>query len=191
MQTGEIILIAIGLGMDSFAVAICKGMAIRTGSFKYELKKAIIVGGYFGIFQAMMPLIGYLLGKNFSGAIINLDHWIALTLLSFIGINMIREAVKNENDEVNDKTNISSMLPLAIATSIDALAVGITFAFLKVNICSSIVIIGVVAFSLSVIGVKIGNIFKAKFHKKAEILGGIVLIAMGIKILLEHTTNLQ
>lgn len=183
MGISEIFLIGMGLGMDSFAVAICKGLSMN----KMDWTKAFIIGGYFGIFQAIMPIIGYFLGKGFENIIVNVDHWIAFILLFAIGINMIKEAFSGDEDAHNDSVDYKTMLILAVATSIDALAVGITFAFLRVNICLAILIIGIMAFSLSVIGVKIGNIFGDKYGKIAEIFGGIILIIIGIKILLEHT----
>ena len=182
MSLIEIILIGIGLAMDAFAVSICKGLAMK----KMSWKNAIIIAGYFGIFQAIMPLIGFLLGTRFAGAIEKVDHWIAFILLTVIGINMIKEALKSTEESMNDKIDVKTMLILAIATSIDALAVGITFAFLKVNILISIIIIGTITFIISLIGVKLGNVFEGKLKDKAEILGGIILIGIGLKILLEH-----
>ena len=178
----EIIIIAIGLAMDAFAVSICKGLSMK----KMSWKKGLIIGGYFGFFQALMPLVGYLLGIGFQDKVTGIDHWIAFILLGIIGINMIKEALSKEDDEKNDSVNFKEMIVLAIATSIDALAVGITMAFLEVNIALAITIIGIITFAISVIGVKIGNIFGNKYEKKAELAGGIILILMGIKILLEH-----
>lgn len=178
----EIIIIAIGLAMDAFAVSICKGLSMK----KMSWKKGLIIGGYFGFFQALMPLIGYLLGIGFQDKVTGIDHWIAFILLGIIGINMIKEALSKEEEERNDSVNFKEMIVLAIATSIDALAVGITMAFLEVNIAIAITIIGIITFAISVIGVKIGNIFGNKYEKKAEFAGGIILILMGIKILLEH-----
>ena len=177
----EIILIGVGLAMDAFAVSICKGLSMS----KMEWKKAGIIGMYFGGFQALMPVIGYFLGVGFEDKIKSIDHWIALILLSIIGINMIREAFSDE-DEADDKIDFKTMIILAIATSIDALTVGVTFAFLSVNIWFSIVVIGIITFIMSVIGVKIGNVFGDKYKSKAEITGGIILILLGIKVLLEH-----
>lgn len=182
MSILEIVLISIGLGMDAFAVAVCKGLAMK----KMNWKKAFIIAIYFGVFQALMPFIGYELGINFKNAIQSIDHWIAFILLSSIGINMIREALKKDDDDVNDDVSVKTMIVLALATSIDALAVGVTFAFLEVQIAIPIIMIGVITFVMSFAGVKIGNYFKDKFKDKAEILGGIILIAMGIKILIEH-----
>lgn len=177
-----IIIIAIGLAMDAFAVSICKGLSMK----KMSWKKGVIIGGYFGFFQALMPLVGYLLGIGFQDKVTGVDHWIAFILLGIIGINMIKEALSKEEEEKNDSVNFKEMIVLAIATSIDALAVGITMAFLEVNIALAITIIGIITFAISVIGVKIGNIFGNKYEKKAELAGGIILILMGIKILLEH-----
>ena len=177
----EIILIGVGLAMDAFAVSICKGLSMP----KMEWKKAGIIGMYFGGFQALMPVIGCFLGVGFEDKIKSIDHWIALILLSIIGINMIREAFSAE-DEADDKIDFKTMIILAIATSIDALTVGVTFAFLSVNIWFSIVVIGIITFIMSIIGVKIGNVFGDKYKSKAEITGGIILILLGIKVLLEH-----
>lgn len=179
----EIILIAVSLAMDAFAVSICKGLSMK----KMDWKKAIIIGLYFGIFQAGMPVIGYLLGVGFEESIKFIDHWIAFGLLAFIGGNMIKEALsKNEEDEVDDKVDFKTMVVLAIATSIDALAVGVTFAFLNVNIVLAVSLIGILTFIISCIGVKLGNVFGDKYEKKAELAGGVVLILIGLKILLEH-----
>ena len=185
MSLFELFLIAVGLSMDAFAVAICKGLA--TGRVK--LGQMVIVGLWFGIFQALMPLIGYLLGVNFSTLIQSIDHWIAFILLGLIGANMIREAIGGDEECCNEEDNsysIRAMLPLAIATSIDALAVGVSFAFLSVDIVPAVSFIGVCTFILSAFGVKIGSVFGLRFKKKAEIAGGVILILMGAKILLEH-----
>lgn len=182
MGIWELILIAVGLSMDAFAVSICKGLSVK----ELKLKHALICGLYFGGFQALMPLIGYLLGSGFQQYITAFDHWIAFILLALIGANMIRESFSKEEDNQSSSFSPKTMLPLAIATSIDALAVGVTFAFLQTEIFSSISIIGVTTFILSAIGVKIGNIFGSKYKSKAELFGGIVLVLMGIKILLEH-----
>ena len=181
MSNMELFILAIGLSMDAFAVAICKGLSVK----KLKPVHMLITGLYFGFFQAFMPLIGYLLGKQFESLITNIDHWIAFALLTIIGINMIRES-RDCADELNDKFTPRIMLPLAVATSIDALAVGVTLAFLKVDVVSSVSFIGIVTFALSAIGVKIGNIFGAKYKSVSELIGGIVLVAMGTKILLEH-----
>ncbi len=153
---------------------------------KIDIKKSIIVGLYFGIFQGLMPIIGYLLGTTFSDLITSIDHWIAFVLLTSIGANMIRESFSKEEDSCNDKADFKTMFPLSIATSIDALAIGITFAFLKVNIIVSSSIITITTLNLSVIGVILGNKFGTKYKSKAEFLGGLVLVLMGIKILIEH-----
>ena len=178
----ELFVIAVGLSMDAFAVSICKGLSVR----KLKPRHAVICGAYFGGFQALMPVIGWLLGRQFEVLIKSIDHWIAFALLVLIGANMIREAVKNEEENLNDSFTPRTMLPLAVATSIDALAVGVTFAFLDVEIVPEVSMIGVTTFVLSAIGVKIGNVFGAKYKSKAELVGGIVLVAMGIKILIEH-----
>ena len=179
----EIILIAVSLAMDAFAVSICKGLSMK----KMDWKKAIIIALYFGLFQGGMPLIGYLLGVGFEESIKFIDHWIAFGLLAFIGGNMIKEALsKNEDDEVDDKVDFKTMIVLAIATSIDALAIGVTFAFLNVNIILAVSLIAAITFVISCIGVKLGNVFGDKYEKKAELAGGIVLILIGLKILLEH-----
>lgn len=177
----ELILIAVGLAMDAFAVSVCKGLSMS----KMEWKKAVIIGLYFGGFQALMPLIGYVLGVGFEDKIKSLDHWIAFVLLVFIGMNMIKEAFEIK-EESNDKIDFKTMIILAIATSIDALAVGVTFAFLNVNIMLAISLIGIITFIISMIGVKIGNVFGDKYETKAELAGGFILIFLGAKILLEH-----
>ena len=178
----EVVLIAIGLAMDAFAVSICKGLSMK----KMSWKKAIIVGGYFGIFQGLMPVIGYFLGTTFENLVTKIDHWIAFVLLVFIGINMLKEAFGNESENCNDNVDFKTMVVLAIATSIDALAVGITFAFLKTNIVLASILIAIITFVVCIIGVKIGNKFGDKYERKAETVGGLILILMGIKILLEH-----
>ena len=178
----ELFLIGIGLSMDAFAVSICKGLSMQ----KIDKKYTLCIGLFFGGFQALMPLTGYLLGSKFSGYIERFDHWIAFVLLAFIGFNMIREARSDEENESNDRFDFKTMLPLAVATSIDALAVGVTFAFLRVNIVPAVSFIGCITFLLSAIGLKAGNIIGAKNRSRAEFAGGLVLILMGIKILLEH-----
>ena len=182
MELLEIILIAIGLAMDAFAVSICKGLSMK----KMNWKKALIVGLYFGIFQGLMPVIGYLLGTSFESLVTKIDHWIAFGLLVFIGGNMLKEAFGNDSENCNDNVDFKTMVFLAIATSIDALAVGITFVFLKTNIILASLAIGIITFAICVIGVKIGNKFGDKYERKAETVGGLILIFMGIKILLEH-----
>lgn len=183
----ELILIAIGLAMDAFAVSICKGLNMR----KMNYKQAGIIALFFGSFQAIMPLIGWFLGKQFESYITSIDHWIAFLLLAFIGVNMIREALgdEEEDDETDgdkDRLDIRELFMLAVATSIDALAVGITFAFLKVNILPAVTIIGIITFVISFAGVGIGHQFGRKYEKRAELAGGIILICIGLKILLEH-----
>ena len=178
----EILLIAIGLAMDAFAVSVCKGLSMK----KMNWKKAIIVGLYFGAFQGIMPVIGYFLGATFESLVTKIDHWIAFGLLTFIGIGMLKEAFAKDCENCNDNVDFKTMIVLAIATSIDALAVGITFAFLNVNVLVATLMIGIITFAISVIGVKIGNKFGDKYERKAEVVGGLILILMGIKILLEH-----
>lgn len=178
----ELCILSIGLAMDAFAVSVCKGLSMA----RMKWKNAIIIGAYFGYFQALMPVLGYLLGYNFQDRISNIDHWIAFILLGVIGINMIKEAISKENDVHNDSVKFKDMIVLAIATSIDALAVGITFAFFNVNLILAISLIGIITFIISVLGVKVGNIFGDKYEKKAEFAGGIILIFLGIKILVEH-----
>ena len=173
--------------MDAFAVSICKGLALP----KINLKSAGIVGLWFGAFQALMPLIGYILGVNFREYIVSVDHWIAFILLGIIGGNMIKDSFSKECDNFDDNVNFKTMIVLAIATSIDALAVGITFAFLKVNLILAISLIGIITFILSVVGTKVGNRFGDKYEKKAELVGGIILILLGTKILLEHLNILN
>ena len=179
----EIILIAIGLSMDAFAVSITLGLSVR----KPKIKEVLIPGIYFGFFQALMPLIGYFAGISFASKIQNLDHWIAFVLLGLIGGKMIVESFsKKEKQENGNPFQFTKMILLAIATSIDALAVGVTFSFFDVNIFKSILIIGLITFCISIGGVKIGNLFGAKFKSKAEFFGGTVLILLGLKILIEH-----
>ncbi len=182
MELFEIIFIGIGLAMDAFAVSVCKGLSMK----KFNFKNAIIIALYFGFFQGFMPVIGFALGTTFKGLIESIDHWIAFILLGAIGGNMIKESRDDELDKRNDKIDFKTMIVLAIATSIDALTVGITFAFLDVNIFTSIAFIGIITFVMSMCGVKIGNKFGDKYQNKAELLGGIILIFIGIKILLEH-----
>lgn len=178
----EIALIGIGLAMDAFAVSICKGLSMK----KLNWKKAIIIALYFGIFQALMPIFGYFLGTTFDHYIINLDHWVAFVLLGVIGINMFKEAIWGESESVNDSVDFKTMIVLAIATSIDALAVGITFTFLKTNMILATLVIGIITFIICILGVKIGNKFGSKHGAKAELFGGVILIILGTKILLEH-----
>lgn len=180
----ELLLLAIGLSMDAFAVSICKGLATK----KISPREMLIAGIWFGGFQALMPLIGYLLGQAFADAITGVDHWIAFILLALIGGNMIREACSKSSDDedLDDSFGFKTMFIMAIATSIDALAVGVTFAFLKVRIVPAISFIGITTFLFSFCGVKIGSVFGSRFEKKSELVGGIILILIGVKILLEH-----
>lgn len=181
MNAWEFFMIAVGLSMDAFAVAICKGLSLSKMSWKY----AVITGLYFGGFQAGMPFLGYLLGASFQDMIRSIDHWIAFILLGIIGGNMIKESQK-EVERMDISFGVRAMFPLAIATSIDALAVGVGFAFLQVDILPAVCFIGGVTFIFSLVGIQIGNIFGAKYKAKAEVIGGIILIGMGCKILLEH-----
>ena len=178
----ELFLIALGLSADAFAVAICKGLSTQ----RLKLDNMLAVGIYFGGFQALMPLAGFWLGSNFQSLIENIDHWIAFILLGIIGFNMIRES-REEAEAVDASFSVRAMLPLAVATSIDALAVGITFSFLKVSIIPAVSLIGITTFILSAIGLVLGNRFGCKYKSKAEVAGGIILILIGTKILLEHT----
>jgi len=201
----ELFLLAVGLSMDTFAVAACIGLTMSD----FKISKSFIVGLYFGIFQAAMPLIGYITAKQFADKIVSYDHWIAFTLLCFLGGKMILDSFKNEGcddrkcpDEIcgdrmcpsgakpdykEASLKLTKMLPLAVATSIDALAVGVSFAFLRVNIIPAVTFIGLTTLVLSMAGVKIGNVFGMRFKSKAELSGGIILILIGLKILLEHT----
>lgn len=179
----DIFLIGVALSMDAFAVSVCKGLSVK----KAGVKHVLTVGVYFGGFQALMPMLGFLLGYKFESFITNIDHWIAFVLLAIIGGNMIHEALgKDEDDKENDDFSFRAMLPLAVATSIDALAVGISFAFLGVDIVTAALLIGATTFVLSGAGIFVGNIFGSKYKSKAELAGGIVLILIGAKILLEH-----
>ena len=180
-------LIGVSLSMDAFAVAICKGLAMR----KVNKKQCFVIALFFGGFQALMPFLGWLLGTRFESYITSIDHWIAFVLLAFIGGKMVVEAVRDKDDnpeitEMDPPLNIKEMFVLAVATSIDALAVGITFAFLEIPIVQAIAIIGTTTFIISIAGVYIGNFFGNKYKNKAEIVGGVILILIGLKILLEH-----
>lgn len=187
MSLIELLIIALGLSMDAFAAAICKGLCMQ----KMSWKNAVIAGLYFGGFQSGMPLIGYLLGSQFKYAIVLFDHWIAFILLGVIGISMIRESFqKEEVEEVECSLNPKDMVMIAFATSIDALAVGVTFAFLQVQIFPAVSFIGVITFALSILGVKAGNMLGIKFKSKAEFFGGLILILMGADILMEHTLGI-
>ena len=182
----EISVIGIGLAMDAFAVSVCKGLSMK----KMKWKKVIIIALYFGVFQALMPLLGFLLGNRFQVLVDKIDHWVAFFLLSITGGNMILESFRKEENKTNDSIDLKTMLVLSIATSIDALAVGITFAFFKIDIINSVSIIGIITFILSMIGVKIGNKFGDKLKNKAEFIGGLILIIIGLKILVNHTIGL-
>ncbi len=182
MSLLTLFLTAVGLSMDAFAVSICKGLAMK----KLSVKKALIIGLWFGGFQAGMPAIGYLLGTSFEKYVTSIDHWIAFVLLAIIGFNMIKEALSKDEEEADDSTDVRTMFLLAVATSIDALAVGVTYAFLQVQIVPAVSFIGIITFTLSALGVKIGNVFGLRYKSKAEIAGGVILILMGTKILLEH-----
>lgn len=182
MNNIEIFIIGVSLAMDAFAVAICKGLSFR----KLNIKNCTTIGIYFGIFQGLMPLIGFVLGLSFQEIITKIDHWVAFILLSVIGTNMIKDSFLSDKENLNQNINFKAMFPLALATSIDALAIGITFAFLKVNILFAITVISITTFFISVIGVIIGNKVGNKFEKRAEFIGGLILVIMGLKILLEH-----
>ena len=181
MGLWELFIIAIGLSMDAFAVSICKGLSVR----RCQIKHMLLCGLYFGVFQALMPLIGYLLGSQFESLITAIAPFIAFFLLSLIGFNMIRES-RDEDEEVDDDFSPRAMFPLAVATSIDALAVGVSFALLQVDIVPAVSFIGLTTFVTCVFGVKIGNLFGNRYRSRAEFFGGLVLMAMGLKILLEH-----
>ena len=181
MSFWELLIIAVGLSMDAFAIAICKGLSVG----KAEIKHYLITGLWFGGAQALMPLLGYLLGTGFQSFIEKIDHWIAFVLLGLIGLSMIRES-REKCKPLNDSFSPKVMLPLAIADSIDALAAGVTFAFLKVDIIAAVLLIGAITFAFSVLGVWLGSRFGEKYRSKAELAGGIILIAVGTKILLEH-----
>lgn len=182
----ELCFIAVGLSMDAFAVSICKGLACR----EQNLRSNLLAGLYFGGFQGLMPAIGWLLGVRFSEAITSIDHWVAFVLLSFIGGSMIRESRSGaEEEELDASFRFRAMLPLAVATSIDALAVGVSFAFLGMTgreILGAAALIGAVTFVLSAVGVRVGSVFGSRFKSRAELCGGVILIFIGLKILLEH-----
>lgn len=180
MELAELFILAVGLSMDAFAVSVCKGLSLG----KISGRHMCIAGAWFGGFQALMPLIGYLLGNFFTGKIERYDHWVAFVLLAFIGANMMKEAFEKE-DELDNSITVKSMFLLAVATSIDALAVGVTFAFLDVAIVPAVSFIGGVTFACSAAGVKIGSIFGTKYKSRAEFCGGVILILIGLKILLE------
>lgn len=187
MTIFDIVLLAISLSMDAFAVSLCKGLAMD----KLKIRHCLIVGAWFGSFQALMPLLGYLLGSTFADKITSIDHWIAFVLLLIIGANMIKEALskKDEEESVNGSLGFKTMFVMAVATSIDALAVGVSFAFTEFEtnyfVYLAFALIGLITFSISAVGVKVGNIFGTKYKSKAELAGGIILILLGLKILLE------
>lgn len=183
MKLYEILLLAVGLSMDAFAVSVCKGLALGKNA---TVSKMCIVGLWFGAFQALMPVLGYFLGSAFASLIGSFDKYIAFGLLSLIGANMIKEALsKEEKDKESASLAFSAMLIMALATSIDALAVGVSFAFLEVNIIFSALVIGITTFTLSFAGVKVGGLFGTRYKSKAELAGGVILILLGIKFLLE------
>ena len=181
MHLLELFAIAVGLSMDAFAVYVCKGLSLRS----YRPGRSLLAGLYFGGFQALMPLLGWLLGVRFQQVIVRVDHWIAFVLLVLIGANMLREA-RQEGESLDEAMGPRAMLPLAVATSIDALAVGVTFAFLQVDIVPAVGFIGVTTFVLSAVGVWIGSAFGARWRERAQQAGGLILILMGAKILIEH-----
>ena len=181
----ELLLLAVGVSMDAFAVSICKGLSMKNGTSK----ASILCGSWFGGFQALMPLVGFFLGSLFAKYIEAIDHWVACLLLAFLGANMLKEALGkcDECEDTNDDLSFRTMFAMAIATSIDALAVGISLSMAgNVNIFTAIALIGVTTFAFSAVGVQIGSVFGAKMEKKAQIAGGAILILLGLKILLEH-----
>lgn len=179
----ELLLLAVGLSMDAFAVAVCKGLSTKEVKWKHYL----VVGVWFGGFQALMPTVGYILGSSFGKYIKSVDHWVAFVLLAFIGGNMLKDGLSKQTETTDASFSFRSMFLLAIATSIDALAVGITFALLPdVNVSFAVLFIGVITFILSAVGLKVGNLFGLRYKNKAEIAGGVILILIGVKILLEH-----
>lgn len=182
MSIWEILLLGVGLSMDAFAVSICKGLSVK----KVKWQHLLCVGAYFGIFQALMPTLGYFLGTTFSNLIDQFDHWVAFILLAIIGVNMVREALSKDEDETNDDFGFKTMLLLAIATSIDALAVGVSFAAVSANIYLAVSLIGATTFVLSLIAVRIGQWIGDKLNAKAEIFGGTILVLIGLKIFIEH-----
>ncbi len=182
MGVVELLLLAVGLSMDAFAVSVCKGLALG----RPKLWQMAIVGAWFGGFQALMPLLGWLLGSTFEQYIQSIDHWIAFGLLGFIGANMIREACSSGGEDQNASLRWKPMLLMAVATSIDALAIGVTFAFLEVNVLLAVSAIGTTTFLLSGIGVCVGGVFGERWRGRAEVCGGVILILLGLKILLEH-----
>ena len=180
----EAMILAIGLSMDAFAVSVCKGLAMK----KADLRSSLLCGAWFGGFQGLMPAIGFFLGTLFAAAIQSFDHWIAFLLLGYIGFNMLREAFSKEEgcEECNADLSVKTMFVMAVATSIDAMAAGISLAMDSADILLNVICIGITTFVLSAVGVKVGNVFGSRFEKKAQIAGGVILILLGIKILLEH-----
>lgn len=178
----ELLLLGVGLSMDAFAVSVCKGLAVQ----RPDRKTALVCGLWFGFFQAMMPVAGFFLGRIFADAIRTVDHWVAFGLLSVVGGNMIREAVEEDESPSDPDLSVKAMLPLAVATSIDALAVGVSLAMAEVSIWTAVALIGVTTFALSAAGAAVGGVFGRKYEKKAEIFGGVTLILLGLKILLEN-----
>lgn len=178
----ELLLLGVGLSMDAFAVSVCKGLAVQ----RADKKTAVVCGLWFGFFQALMPVIGFFLGRIFADAIEAVDHWVAFGLLSIVGVNMIKEALEDEESSADADLSPKAMLPLAVATSIDALAVGVSLAMAEVNIWTAVALIGVTTFLLSAAGSLVGGVFGRKYEKKAEIFGGVTLILLGLKILLEN-----
>ena len=183
MELYELFIVAVSLAMDAFAVSICKGLSAG----RPRLVHCLACGGWFGGFQALMPLLGWLLGARFQGIVLSIDHWVAFFLLGLIGFNMARESRSGEAEEMSTSFGPAAMLPLAVATSIDALAVGVTFAFLQVDILPAVALIGVTTAVLSAAGVKAGSVFGRGLKSRAELAGGLVLMGMGAKILAEHT----
>ena len=184
MSVFDVMLIGFGLAMDAFAVSVCKGLVIG----ERDPRKTVIIAGYFAVFQMLMPLAGYLAGAQFSGVVQKVDHWIAFLLLGIIGGNMIRESFRVEEEPVTADVSFRAMLPLAVATSIDALITGVTFAFMQVHLWTSVLIIGGITFLLCAAGVELGLLVGKKLEKRAELLGGVVLILIGLKTLIEHLT---
>lgn len=185
MSLFDLIVTAVALSMDAFAVSVSKGLSTPN----LRLKHGLITGAYFGGFQALMPLIGFFLASSFAEYIKRFDHWVAFGLLALIGANMLREALSKEEEKINESFSFRAMLPLAIATSIDALATGVSFAVTDTNIWLAISLVGVTTFAFSAAGVKTGNVFGLKYKSKAEVIGGLILILMGVKILVEHLTG--
>ena len=182
MKVWEIVFISFGLAMDAFAVSVCKGLSMR----KMDWKKAAIIAAWFGFFQMMMPVAGYYIGAVFKGMLEKVAHWIAFVLLTIVGINMIRESGEQESDAMSDSIDFRTMILLAVATSIDALAVGFSFAMLRTSLIVAAISIGIITFFLSLAGVSLGQRFGNRLGNKAELLGGLVLVAIGVKIVLEH-----